>query len=64
MEKVKKYQNIGIIISLLLIIVGAVLGFHLGRVLITGAVLFLIFLALYLALWAVVKVIRGIQNIK
>ena len=64
MEKVKKYQNIGIIISLLLIIVGAALGFNLGRVLIIGAVLFLIFLALYLAVWAVVKVIRGIQNIK
>lgn len=64
MEKTKKYQNIGIIISLLLIIVGAALGFNLGRVLIIGAVLFLIFLALYLAVWAVVKVIRGIQNIK
>ena len=64
MEKTKKYQNIGIIISLLLIIVGAALGFNLGRVLIIGAVLFLIFLALYLVVWAVVKVIRGIQNIK
>ena len=64
MEKIKKYQTIGILISLLLIIVGAVLGFNLGRVFTIGSVLFLVFLVLYLAVWMVIKIIRGIQNEK
>ena len=64
MEKIKKYQTIGIIISLLLIMIGAVLGFNLGRVITIGSVLFLVFLVFYLFVWMVIKIIRSIQNEK